>query len=110
MDERDRDLLEAIAAAGRLALGYVREQGPGWLDDPKTVDAVAKRVDEVGELAKRVRPEVLTAIPDVDWRGGKAFREVLAHGYGDLDRDVLADIVATRLPGLVEAVERTLRA
>ncbi len=108
MDKRDRDLLTAIAESAGVALGYVRSQGPGWPRDQKTVDAVAKRAEEIGELAKRVSPEMLSAIPGVDWRGARAFREILAHGYGSLDLDVLADIVESKLPALLTAVEDAL--
>jgi uncharacterized protein with HEPN domain len=69
---------------------------------------VAKRVEELGELAKRVVPEVLAAIPGVDWKAAKAFREILSHDYGRLDVDVLADVVAAKLPGLLDAVEKAL--
>jgi uncharacterized protein with HEPN domain len=93
MDERDRDHLEAIAENARIALGYAREGGEGWSDDGKTVDGVAMRVAQVGELVKRVGPETLAAITDVDWRGAKAFREVLVHGHGDLELPVLVDVV-----------------
>ncbi len=109
-DERDRDLLEAVAECARLALGYARDQGPDWVRDQKTIDAIAKRVEEIGELAKRVAPEILAAIPGVDWRGAKAFREILSHAYGHLDLDVLADVIEARLPGLLAGVEKALSA
>jgi len=55
-----------------------------------------------------VAPEVLAAIPGLDWKAAKAFREILSHDYGRLDVDVLADVVAAKLPGLLEAVEKSL--
>ncbi len=110
MDERDRDYLEAIAENARIGLRYAREQGDDWAGDSKTVDAIAKRVDQVGELAKRVSPEALARIHGVDWKRAKAFREVLVHGYGDLDVSVLADVVENKLPGLVAAVGAALEA
>lgn len=110
MDERDRDYLEAIVGNARIALRYAREQGVDWAGDGKTVDAIAKRVDQVGELVKRVSPETLAAITGVDWKGAKAFREVLVHGHGDLELSVLADVVEGKLPGLVAAVEAALEA
>jgi uncharacterized protein with HEPN domain len=110
MDERDRDHLEAILENARIALGYAQEQGSRWAEDGKTVDAIAKRVDQVGELVKRVSPDTLSAISGVDWRGAKAFREVLFHGYGDLELSVLIDVVGGKLPGLVTAVQAALEA
>ena len=62
MRPRDRAILEAIAESARLADDYVRQQGPGWLDDSRTVDAVAKRVEHIGELAKHLSPEALAMI------------------------------------------------
>lgn len=67
-------------------------------------------MEEVGELAKRVSPAVLASIPGIDWRGAKAFREILAHSYGHLDLDVLIDVVERRLAGLLAAVGEALRA
>jgi uncharacterized protein with HEPN domain len=110
MDERDRDYLEAITENARIALGYSREAGEGWSEDGKTVDAVAMRVAQVGELVKRVGPETLAAISGVDWRGAKAFREALVHGDSDLELPVLVDVVEGKLPGLLEAVEAALEA
>jgi uncharacterized protein with HEPN domain len=55
-----------------------------------------------------VAPKVLAAIPGVDWKGAKAFREILSHDYGRLDLDVLADVVGAKLPGLLDRVERAL--
>jgi uncharacterized protein with HEPN domain len=101
-------LLEAVAGCARLALSYARDQGSDWVRDQKTVDAIAKRVEEIGELAKRVEPEVLAAISGVDWKGAKAFREILSHDYGRLDLDVLADVVEAKLPGLLAGVEKAL--
>ncbi len=110
MDERDRDYIEAIGENARIALGYAREQGADWAEDGKTVDAISKRVDQVGELVKRVSPEALAGITGVDWKGAKAFREILVHGYGDLKLPVLVDVVQGKLPGLVAAVEEALKA
>lgn len=106
MDDRDTDLLGAIATHARAAIRYAAEQGPRWTDDEKTVDAVTKRVEQAGELAKRVSPEALATMPAVDWRAAKAFREVLVHDYEDLDTAILSEVVEQRLPILVKAIER----
>lgn len=108
MDERDVDLLDMLARHARVAIGYAEEMGPRWAEDPKTVDAISKRIDQIGELAKRVHAEALASIEGVDWRGVKAFREILVHDYEDLDLGILSDVVTRKLPNLVEAVEQRL--
>ncbi len=55
-----------------------------------------------------MEPKVLAAIPGVDWKGAKAFREILSYDYGRLDLDVLADVVGQKLPGLLAGVEKAL--
>jgi uncharacterized protein with HEPN domain len=104
MTPRDRAILEAIAESARLAQGYVRQQGADWLNDSRTVDAVAKRVEQIGELAKHLSPTALAATPDVPWREVKATRTFLAHDYENVDLDILGEVVAGHLPVLHAAV------
>ena len=104
MTARDRAILEAIAESARLVDDYVRQQGAGWLDDSRTVDAVAKRVEQIGELAKHLSPEAVAMMPDVPWREVKATRTFLAHDYENVDLDILREVVAEQLPVLRAAV------
>ncbi len=104
MTARDRAILEAIAESARLVDDYVRQQGADWLDDLRTVDAVAKRVEQIGELARHLSPEVLATMPDVPRREVKATRTFLAHDYENVDLDILREVVANQLPTLHAAV------
>ncbi len=72
------------------------------------LDAIAKRLEQIGELAKRLPPELLGRMPDVDWRGVKGIREVLVHEYQDVEVEVVTDAIARELPGLLLAVESLL--
>ncbi len=105
MEERDRDLLGAVVENARIALVYAAEAGTVWWEDARTVDAIAKRVEEVGELLKRVAPVVLAGIGGVDWKGAKGIRDHLVHDYGHLDLDVLRDVVEAKLPALLVALD-----
>jgi uncharacterized protein with HEPN domain len=68
------------------------------------VDAIAKRIEEIGEVAKRLTPETLATMPGIDWRGVKGMREVIAHDYDDVDVEALEGVVRDDLPGLRAAV------
>ncbi len=74
------------------------------------LDAIAKRIEEVGEIAKRISADTIAAMPEVDWRGVRGIRKILAHDDADVDADVLADVLANALPGLRAAAERMLEA
>lgn len=63
----------------------------------------------MGELLKRVSPELQAAMPEVRWREAKGIREILAHAYQDVDVVVLAEVIEDDLPALIGAFERRLR-
>ena len=55
------------------------------MDDRIALDAIAKRIEEIGELAKRLDPGcwprcpgVLARMPRVDWNGVKGMRSFIA--------------------------------
>ena len=74
------------------------------------VDAVAKRLEEIGELAKRLTPETVMGMPDVDWRAIKGMRESLVHDYGHVQVGMIASVVEDDLGVLADAVHQALNA
>jgi uncharacterized protein with HEPN domain len=108
MAPRDKEALERIVECLRAIDAYVSRTGDEWPVDDMAVDAIAKRIEEIGEVAKRLSPEALATMPDVNWRGVKGIREVIAHSYDSVDVDVLEGIVGDNLPGLRAAVNRAL--
>ena len=88
--------------------GYVDRAGPACVEDGLALDAIAKRLEQIRELAKRLPIELLGRMPDVDWRGVKGIREVLVHEYEGVDLDVVTDAIATELSGLLRSVETIL--
>jgi uncharacterized protein with HEPN domain len=108
MTPRDREILRRIIDCIDAVDGYTVRVGASWADDDMAVDAIAKRVEEIGEVAKRLTPDALELMPGVDWRGVKGIRDVMAHDYLDIEVDVIADVVADYLPGLRAAVGKAL--
>lgn len=110
MDARHRRALEAILEHCAKIEAYVAAAGPDWLGDDMAVDAIAKRLEETGEQAKLLSPELLLAMPDVDWRGLKGLRDFLAHNYPAVVAGIIASAVDDDLPTLVQTVRRFLAA
>lgn len=108
MTPRDREALERIVECIEMIDGYVARGGEAWSDDDMVVDAVAKRLEEIGEVAKRVNLATLERMPAVDWRGLKGIREVIAHDYDEIDARILSEVVRDNLPGVHEAVAELL--
>ncbi len=108
MDPRHRRALEAILEHAARIESYLATAGPGWAGNEMAVDAIAKRLEEVGEQAKLLSPDVLLAMPDVDWRGLKAMRDFLAHSYPAVVVGIISSTLDDDLPVLVAAVRRYL--
>jgi uncharacterized protein with HEPN domain len=108
MDPRHRRALEAILEHCAKIESYVAAAGPGWRDDDMAIDAIAKRLEETGEQAKLLSPELLLQMPAVDWRGLKGLRDFLAHNYPAVVTGLIASALDDDLPVLVHAVRRYL--
>jgi uncharacterized protein with HEPN domain len=90
----------------RARRAYVARGGPGWAVDDMAVDAIARRLEEIGELAKRLSPVALQGMPGVDWRGAKGMREILAHDYLHAQVAIIESVVDEEL-GVLEAQIRS---
>ncbi len=108
MDPRHRRALEAILENCAKIEVYVAAAGPGWEDDDMAIDAIAKRLEETGEQAKLLSPDLLLAMPDADWRGLKGLRDFLAHNYPAVVVAIIASTLDDDLPVLVHTVRRFL--
>jgi len=75
----DSEILLSIAESIRRIGAYVDRAGPAWVEDDMVLDAIAKRLEQIGELAKRLPPEILGRMANVGWKGVKGIREVLVH-------------------------------
>jgi uncharacterized protein with HEPN domain len=76
--------------------------------DGKTFDAVLRNLTIVGEAAKALPQDVRGRMPSVDWRKVAGFRDILVHAYFGIDKDILWDIVWSKVPDLAAVVEGVL--
>jgi uncharacterized protein with HEPN domain len=72
--------------------------------------AVEKLFINLGEAARRIDPAQSGAIPGVPWMKVIGMRNILAHGYEQIEHEVLYKTVVEELPGLVAALESWLDA
>jgi uncharacterized protein with HEPN domain len=110
MTPRDREALERIVECADAIDAYVERAGESSSGDGMAIDAIAKRLVEIGEQAKRIASDTLRAIPDVDWPSVKGMRDVITHDYLDVQVEVVIDVVRDDLPGLRQAARAALPA
>jgi uncharacterized protein with HEPN domain len=99
-----------MRANAQIALQYARDH-PRWPKDRLVTDAIAKRVEEVAEAAKIRFPRAMRAdYSDIDWDAIAGIRDRLARDYGNVDLEILGEVVTEELPRLVHSIDLILGA
>ena len=79
-----------------------------FMSDRKTVDAVARNLEIIGEAAKNIPEEILAEKPEVPWKQVRRSRDKIAHHYFDLNLDRVWNIIETELETLGVSVRDLL--
>jgi len=101
---RIHDYMEHMIEAARLAQSYTAGLSKAdFLVDRRTQQAVVLNLITIGEIAARVmseHAEFTSKYPHVPWRQMRGMRNRMAHGYFDINLDIVWDTVQKSLPDL----------
>ncbi len=107
---RAADYVKHMLDAIRLVLGYVEGMSKeDFLADKKTQQAVILNIIVIGEAATQTSdecPDFAAANPDVPWKQMRGMRNRMAHGYFEINLDVVWDTVQQSLPELRQQLLR----
>jgi uncharacterized protein with HEPN domain len=99
---RIEDIIEALDRIFR----YVQDLNyDGWIKDQKTIDAVIRNLEIIGEAAANVPQEIQSLYVDIPWYQMKGMRNILIHEYFGVDNDVLWNTIKKDLPVLKEKLQ-----
>jgi uncharacterized protein with HEPN domain len=76
-----------------------------WVIDAKTIDAVIRNLEIIGEAATHMPADIISMYPEIPWRKMKTMRNVLIHEYFGVDVEVIWKTVSDDLPGLNSKLE-----
>lgn len=87
-----------------------------YLDSPwgmERLESTSMLLIVMGEslkgLDKLTGGMLLSQYPDVDWKGAKGLRDVIAHNYFELDAEIIFDVVKNDLPGMLLTLQKMKR-
>lgn len=107
--QRDRSHLLDILEACRLALSYIEHRTESdFLSDTQCQDSVIRRLEIIGEAARRISEPTRAAHPELPWEEMIGLRNVLIHEYDAVDLPLLWQTVHNDLPRLVVMVQAVL--
>lgn len=112
--ERLQDMLEALERIPRRFSGISAPED--FFDSPEgqdRLDAICMVLIAVGEGFKQVDRQtdgkLLARYPGIDWTGVKGVRDVIAHGYFDVDAEEVLAICQDDIPVLIDTVRTMLK-
>jgi uncharacterized protein with HEPN domain len=103
--ERLRDILEAIAAIER----YTPQDEQAFEKDELVQGWFLRHLQIIGEAARGLPQDVRTLAPEVPWQKIIGMRNVLVHGYFEIDTDVVWNAATRDVPALKPAIERLVK-
>jgi len=77
-----------------------------FVHDSKTVDAVIRNFEIIGEAANRLPEEFKDEHPDIDWHRIRGFRNRIVHDYVGIDYSIIWQIKGSLLPDMIDALKK----
>ena len=74
--------------------------------DIRTVYAVTRALEIIGEACKRVPEEIREQYPAIPWRAMAGMRDRLIHGYNNVNLTLVWETVYTQIPKLQPLFEQ----
>jgi uncharacterized protein with HEPN domain len=77
-----------------------------FLKDSKTIDAVIRNFEIIGEATNRLPDEFKEENPSIDWHKIRGFRNRIVHDYMGIDFGIVWDIRSSYLATLIESLKK----
>lgn len=67
--------------------------------------ATERRIEIIGEAARKISAAFRAAHPEIPWRKIIAQRHVLAHDYGEIEDELVWKVVTVHIPELIALIQ-----
>lgn len=103
--ERVRDMLDAVAAIER----YLHRGRAAFEQDELLQAWFVRNLQIIGEAARALPEEVRALAPEIEWPKIIGMRNVLVHGYFDVDFDIVWNAASRDAPAIKPRLEHLLQ-
>lgn len=101
-----RDILQNMCDAEEFIQGMDYEQ---FVTDKKTLNAVLRSIEVMGEATKHVPNDLRTRYPAVPWKEMAGMRDKLIHEYAGVDVETVWLVIRDRIPAIRPMIEKVLQ-
>ena len=104
MSKRDTLLLleDMLQSAQKIKRYVTSLDFDSFMSDDKTMDAVVRNFEIIGEAANRVDPDFRDSNPEIEWKRIRGFRNRIVHEYFGIDYEIVWQIIEEFLDELID--------
>ena len=111
--ERLESVMEALERIPRRFAGVSSAEYFSQSEEGRDrLDSICMIIIAAGEAFKQIDRKtegmLLSRYPEVDWSGVKGVRDVIAHGYFEIDVEEVFEICRTDVPALIDTVRKMI--
>jgi len=111
MKERDftdyiKDILISMQDVEEFTSGMTFED---FLQDKKTIKAVIRSLEVLGEAAKKIPDDIKARYPRIPWKRMAGMRDKLIHEYFGVDLEIVWNAAKKELPPVKSSIEELVR-
>jgi Uncharacterized conserved protein len=110
MSKRDHSLLigDMIESAQKIMF-YTKDMTfTDFETDNRTIDAVIRNFEIIGEAANRLEEAYKVINPDIEWNHLRGFRNRVIHEYFGIDLEIVWQIIEEDLPNLIISLSKKI--
>lgn len=100
-----QDTIEAMKKIEEYSKGLSFDE---FSEDCKTIDAIIRNFEIIGEATKNIPEEMKKEYPEVPWKRMAGIRDKLIHEYFGVDTDILWKAIKEELPEIKSKIEKIL--